>query len=228
MLSICAMSDLHGDLININPCDLVLICGDSVPLNVQRNSKGTERWYSEDFKYWAEGLPCEKVLFIAGNHDTQLEYRYPKYKKLFPNDSKVTYLCNEEYNFTHNGKSYRIYGTPYCKIFGNWAFMQHDEILMKIYSLIPKGLDILMSHDAPYGYGDVLLQENFHWADGSHIGNKELLDAILESQPKIQVNGHLHSCSHSEILIENTKHYNVSIKDEFYNTVYEPLYLELS
>ena len=43
-MKVCAVSDLHGDLIDIKPCDLVLICGDSVPLNVQRNSKGTERW----------------------------------------------------------------------------------------------------------------------------------------------------------------------------------------
>ena len=225
MLSICAMSDLHGDLIDINPCDLVLICGDSVPLNVQRNSKGTERWYSEDFKYWAEGLPCEKVLFIAGNHDTQLEYRYPKYKKLFPNDSKVTYLCNEEYNFTHNGKSYRIYGTPYCKIFGNWAFMQHDEILRKIYSLIPKGLDILMSHDAPYGVSDILLQEEYY--TGEHIGNKPLAEAILQKASKIVCHGHLHSTSREFEEFGCSKVVNCSIKDEHYRTIYDPIVFKL-
>ena len=225
MLSICAMSDLHGDLIDINPCDLVLICGDSVPLNVQRNSKETERWYSEDFKYWAEGLPCEKVLFIAGNHDTQLEYRYPKYKKLFPNDSKVTYLCNEEYNFTHNGKSYRIYGTPYCKIFGNWAFMQHDEILRKIYSLIPKGLDILMSHDAPYGVSDILLQEGYY--TGEHIGNKPLAKAILQKAPKIVLHGHLHSTSRIFEEWGYSKVVNCSIKDEHYDPIYNPIVFKL-
>lgn len=33
--------------------------------------------------------------------------------------------------------------------------------------------------------------------------------------------------SHEQIMINNTAHYNVSMKDERYNIVYEPLYLEI-
>ena len=65
---ICAISDLHGILIDIEPCDLVLICGDTIPLNIQSNSKKTKRWLVNEFKPWCESLPCNKVLFIAGNH----------------------------------------------------------------------------------------------------------------------------------------------------------------
>ena len=226
-MKICAISDLHGDLIDIEPCDLVLVCGDSVPLNVQSSTNRTKKWYKEKFTKWAENLPCEKVIFIAGNHELGFKGHQIIYESLFPTSNKITYLCHKEYVFTHNGKDYGIFGTPYCKKFGNWAFMYPDDVLKQIFNEIPEGLDILITHDQPYEYGDILLQEDCPWADGNHIGSKPLLDAILEKQPRFQFNGHLHSCSHEKIMMGNTVHYNVSMKDEKYNIVYEPLYLEI-
>lgn len=70
-LSICALSDLHGYLVPVEdfePCELVCICGDIVPLDIQSNSRKTKQWLKQQFKPWAESLPCNKVLFIAGNH----------------------------------------------------------------------------------------------------------------------------------------------------------------
>lgn len=227
MALICAISDLHGDLPEIKPCDLVLICGDSVPLSVQSSTNRTKKWYKEKFTKWAENLPCEKVIFIAGNHELGFKGHQIIYESLFPTSNKITYLCHKEYVFTHNGKDYRIFGTPYCKKFGNWAFMYPDDVLKQIFNEIPEGLDILITHDQPYEYGDILLQEDCPWADGNHIGSKPLLDAILEKQPRFQFNGHLHSCSHEKIMIGNTVHYNVSVKDEKYNITYESLYLEI-
>lgn len=230
-MKICALSDLHGTLLStedyFEPCELVCICGDISPLNIQANHKKMRKWLINEFKPWCESLPCDKVIFIAGNHDFSfhnLDFMY----SIFPRNGKVTYLFHEGYTYTaENGKEYRIFGTPYCKLFGNWAFMEMDDILTRLYDNIPENLDILLSHDQPYGYGDVLLQEDYRWADGSHIGNKPLLKAILEKKPKLQLNGHLHSCDHSMIEIGDTKHYNVSIKDEKYLPVYEPLYIEI-
>ena len=227
MIKICAISDLHGDLPEIKPCDLVLVCGDSVPLNVQASTNGTKKWYKDKFKTWAENLPCEKVIFIAGNHELRFPGHQIVYEKLFPGSDKVTYLCHKEYIYTHDGTAYRIFGTPYCKVFGNWAYMYPDDTLRQVFNEIPENLDILITHDQPYEFGDILLQEDCYWADGSHIGNKPLLEAILAKQPRFQFNGHLHSCSHEQIMINNTAHYNVSMKDERYNIVYEPLYLEI-
>ena len=56
-MKICAISDLHGDLIDIEPCDLVLVCGDSVPLNVQSSTNRTKKWYKEKFTKWADNIP---------------------------------------------------------------------------------------------------------------------------------------------------------------------------
>lgn len=226
-MKICAVSDLHGYLPELKPCELVLICGDSVPLEYQASSKKTKKWYDITFRRWAEELPCDKVLFIAGNHELHFPRKKIIYESLFSKDNKITYLCHSEYiHKSKDGKEYKIFGTPYCKQFMNWAFMYPNEELEKIFKNIPSDLDILISHDNPYGYGDIVLQE-CPWADGSHIGNIPLAKAIKEKQPKYQFNGHLHSCEHSLIMIDNTKHYNCSIKDERYNPVYEPLYLDI-
>ena len=226
-MKICAISDLHGYLPELKPCELVLICGDSVPLEYQASSKKTKKWYDTTFRKWTGELPCDKVLFIAGNHELHFPGKKIIYESLFSKDDKITYLCHSEYiHKSKDGKEYKIFGTPYCKQFMNWAFMYPNEELEKIFKNIPNDLDILISHDNPYGYGDIVLQE-CPWADGSHIGNIPLAKAIEEKQPKYQFNGHLHSCDHSLIMIGNTKHYNCSIKDEQYNPVYEPLYLNI-
>ena len=228
MIKICAISDLHGYLPKIEPCDLVLICGDIVGLRAQRYPKSCKKWYIDWFKPWVNELPCDKVLFIPGNHEVGMEGHEEEYKKLFGPHDKATVLFHESYEYLgSDGETYKIFGTPYCKIFGNWAYMYPDDTLRQAFSEIPENLDILITHDQPYEFGDILLQEDCPWADGSHIGNKPLLEAILAKQPRYQLNGHLHSCSHEKIMINNTSHYNVSMKDEKYNIVYEPLYLDI-
>lgn len=228
MVKICAMSDLHGYLPSVEPCDLVLICGDIVPLRIQGRTKDSYKWFSTEFKEWAMNLPCDKVIFIAGNHECTLPNHYNDYKQLFYNDSKVTYLCHEGYIYKGlDGKEYSIFGTPYCKVFGNWAFMLSDPELEEKYSEIPENLDILITHDAPYGVSDVLLQKECKWATGEHIGNVPLREAILEKQPKIHVFGHLHSVSKEFNTLGSTKVRNCSIKDEFYNVAYPPTYFTI-
>ena len=47
------MSDLHGTLLSvedIEPCELVCICGDIVPLRIQANSLKTKSWLRNEFK----------------------------------------------------------------------------------------------------------------------------------------------------------------------------------
>lgn len=231
-MKVCAISDLHGTLLPIEDyfesCELVCICGDISPLEIQANSNKMRRWLFNYFLPWATLLPCEKVIFIAGNHDwsfNNLDFM----QSVFSKDRKVTYLFHEEYIYTSKeGKEYKIFGTPYCKLFSHWAFMELDDTLTKLYSTIPNNLDILITHDQPYMYGDIILQEDCPWYDGkTHIGNKPLLECILEKKPKVQFNGHLHSCDHNLIEIGDTKHYNVSIKDEKYNPVYDPLILDI-
>ena len=226
-MRICAFSDMHGQLdFKIEPCDIVIICGDIIPLRIQSFTGPSEVWLRDVFIPWCTNLPCEKVLFIAGNHDFLMMRHPDRVRLMLKGQDKITYLDCE--TFEYKGKT--IFGTPWCKPFGRWAFMESYEEQDKRYARyldIIGNVDILMSHDAPYGISDVLLQEDCLWADGSHIGNESLRKLLDAAKPKIHVFGHLHSCEHEKTMHNDTAVYCVSLLNENYEMVYEPLYIEI-
>lgn len=234
-MKVAAISDLHGMLPlypsdywkDLNDCEILFICGDILPLRIQFDMVESKRWLIEEFKMWASDLPVEKVYIIAGNHDAWFERNDVLAHSIFSKYDKVTYLKNEyvDYISTQDSKVYRIFGTPYCHIFGNWPFMRDEETLAKKFSQIPGNVDILITHDAPYGTSDVCLEG---WAaDGRHKGCPELRDVIIASKPKYNFHGHLHSTNHGEELLGDTKVYNVSILNESYKFVYDPLIIRV-
>lgn len=231
-MKICILSDLHGFLIDgIQPCELVLICGDIVPLRMQRNKPQCEKWLKTEFADWIKSLPCEKVVFVAGNHDFVFENREFMWVNsiiTFPTEGKAVYLDNSHFDYLSNdGKVYRIYGTPACHIFGNWAFMYSDEKLKELYQNIPGNCDILISHDAPKLNNCGLVPPNMWHSTPIDAGNEVLASAILDKKPKYAFCGHIHEGNHQLTDIGATKIANVSILDDAYDISYEPLYLDI-
>lgn len=234
-MKVAAISDLHGMLPiypspyweGIEECELLLICGDILPLRVQTNMLESRIWLTEEFKPWAASLPIEQVYFIAGNHDFWFERNDLTAHQIFSSHDKVRYLKNEyvDYLSTQDAKVYRIFGTPYCHQFGNWAFMRDEETLAKKFNQIPGNVDILLSHDAPYGTSDICF-EGFA-ANKGHIGCPELRDAIIASKPRYNFHGHLHTSNHEEEILGETKVYNTSILNESYDFVYNPLIIRV-
>lgn len=234
-MKICSISDLHGNLIlypsdywnGLRECEILFICGDTLPLNIQWDMNKSKKWLIEKFKPWAEELPVEKIYIIAGNHDAWFE-RYDKQAhELFSIDSKIIYLKNElvTHESIQDSSIYTIFGTPYCHIYGKWPFMRSEEILYEKFKEIPKNLDILITHDAPYGTSDICFEG---WsADGQHKGSPALRDAVLTTKPRYLFHGHLHSSNHEKELLENTEVYNTSILNEDYKIVYNPLMLQV-
>src|SRR5207245_2060656 len=47
-----------------------------------------------------------------------------------------------------------VWATPWSNRFLNWAFMKAPRELEAVYAEIPEGIDILISHQPPYGFGD--------------------------------------------------------------------------
>ena len=237
-MKVTAISDLHGNLIDIEPCDLLLICGDISPLDIQRDYIQMTKWIFNEFQEWIMKIDCPTIILTPGNHDFWFEkmitqpntYLFNKLTILIDGETKV-------YNSTDD-KWYKIYGTPWCKQCGPWAFMANHAELVKKYEKIPKDLDILMTHEA----------SNLAEVGTTHDNGTEiqyccaaLTDEIKRKKPKYALCGHVHTGNHNitacpvydyvfqeETEWTNVHVANVSILDESYSIYFRPTTFELS
>ena len=221
-MKIVGISDLHGQLsgYTIPEANILCICGDISPLKFQRDIPSMDGWLKKRFIPWCQEHPVEQVYLIAGNHDHALENRhYTIHKYLM--GTKINYLEDNLCEYVDdNGKIWKIWGTPWCHIFGNWPFMRSSEVLAEKFSLIPKDIDILLTHDAAYGRNDQCFKGR---NPDKHIGNIELTNRLNEISPKIHLTGHLHTSHHDIVEYNGTKTACVSLLDENYNLSYKPL-----
>ena len=232
-MKIAVTSDTHGNLPEIEPCEVLCICGDVSPLKEQLSIILMEEWICSEFIPWINKLPCNQVIMTPGNHDFYFEYIKDNDSRIYeiftkPTKGKLEILYNTVCNIlSEDGNVYKIFGTPYCKIFGRWAFMVNDEMLQKYYSEMPKDCDIIITHDSPSvgKYGTIQEGKN----KGVNAGNKLLAEEIKLKSPKYVFSGHIHSGEH---VLGNYKGYtskfaNVSYLNESYNNTYNVLYLEI-
>ena len=234
-LKILVTSDLHGHLPFINtPFDLLLICGDICPAH-DHSFNFQIGWFQHEFSKWINTLPFKdefsKVVFIPGNHDFFGERIQKEHLDVFniETQNRAVFLRNTAYNFWYlsdEGKNeVKIFGTPYCKIFGNWAFMVSDQTLEKKFNEIPEGLDILIAHDSPDLNGLGMINEG--WTKGTDAGNKILSKYVTERKPKFFFSGHIHSGNHNFEKIGDTYMANVSYINEKYQPAFPILEFEL-
>lgn len=218
-MKIIAISDTHGFTPKLPKGDLLLICGDFIPLNIQRNEYKSRIWMLNDFIKWLDSLKFKKVLFICGNHEVGLSHNTNWLKEHFPSKYKYTYLEDSLYEY----EGIKIYGTPWCKIFYDWAFMKSDDLLKIIYSRIPEGLDILMSHDAPYQNECGFIHNSPYHTEIIDASNYILGDEIKKKKPKYSICGHIHSGNKHLTKIDDTYFCNVSYVNEEYYPEYNGL-----
>ena len=248
-MKVCAISDLHGNLPDLPPCDVVCICGDIVPLWVQKSFEKSISWLAGPFQNWALNLQCEKVIMIWGNHDFIGErlYKYganinndPQWYSgmsgkaqaefLFMNDEdgKIRILCDEKYEY--NNKVF--YGTSWCPSLKSWAFYADSDTLKEKFSKIPYETHVLLTHCPPkYGQQGIVLQQQ-NWNFGRDFGCEELQEAInktfmLNSSTTHILSGHIHSGCHNWERLGGYSYRNVSLLNEDYEIAYKPLEFEL-
>ena len=174
-MKVCAISDLHGYLPEIEESDILLIVGDISPLEIQFNKPKMKTWLETEFAYWIKSLPVDKVYMVAGNHDGYFEGINPMQLAAIKQacDFKLMYLENDWIIHRHEGQEYKIFGTPYCHIFGSWPFMVSDERMEEYFKSIPDKVDIIISHDPPYGIGQVdQILQTTRWSN--HLLKKHL------------------------------------------------------
>lgn len=227
-MKIIALSDIHGDLIKVPKCDVVCICGDILPLNIQRDLARSWFWLINEFTPWANSLKCEHVVFIAGNHDFIFEQCHQlgsDIKNIWKDHPKIHYLIDESVEI--DGKTF--YGTPWCPNLSMWAFYDSSEGLVKKFSKI-ENCDVLLTHCPPkIGLAGTVLETNYnHMRD---FGCLELADSLKDKNISWVISGHIHSGDHKITKYFNENRYinivNVSIKDEGYNISYKPFKFEI-
>ena len=106
----------------------------------------------------------------------------------------------------------------------NWAFMKPAPDLETVYAEIPEGIDILISHQPPYGYGDRYCEVGSVKID--HLGSRELLAAIDRCRPKLVICGHIHD-GYGQAEYAGIPIYNVSVVDEQYRLVHPLTVIDL-
>lgn len=220
-----AVSDLHGNLPEIKTgFDLLMIPGDICP-DMYGISYSQIDWFNNNFIPWVNSLPFNniwsKLILIPGNHDSLFNGLVSKAQILeweLKTNNHLKILIHDMYEFEYPVNdgidTLLIFGTPYCKKFGSWDFMIEDSVLDKKYSQIPKGIDILLSHDSPNieKIGAVLDESSRFY--NPLAGNSILAEHIWRIKPKIFHSGHMHSGNHNFILKGGVWLANVSLVNE--------------
>ena len=124
-MKIIALSDMHGILPEIPECELVCICGDISPSR-DHTIERQKKWFEEEFMKWIEFLNCGDVILVPGNHDIWLETISKEDISKYEESShyKLSILINNVVELEYDEGNLRIFGTPYCTQFYDWAFMR--------------------------------------------------------------------------------------------------------
>jgi Calcineurin-like phosphoesterase len=230
-MRIVAMSDLHGHLPEIPPCDLLIIAGDVCPdrfgpLFAVHAPDQQALWFNQTVRPWLDQAPATRTILTWGNHDwcgELTEFRRDSPAEAPGAALNIVVDLEVRVPAGKGDEAVSVWATPWSNLFLHWAFMKPPAALADVYATIPAGIDILVSHQPPHGFGDRF----FNVATGAaeHLGSRELLSAIERVRPKLVICGHIHG-AHGRYVHKGIPIYNVSVVDEQYSLVYKPTVLD--
>jgi predicted phosphohydrolase len=210
MPRVVCISDTHSqhDEVIVPDGDILLHAGDMAARGVPHEYK--------DFDEWLGDMPHKHKIIIAGNHDMYLEMITPdEAEAVFKN---ATYLQDSE--VTVEGLT--IWGAPWTPLFNDWYFMfpRGSQRLRERWSLIPKQLDILLTHGPPEGKLD--FSDYFHMPQGCGL----LRERVMDVQPRYHIFGHMHE-EYGFAQGEHTVFVNCSTCDRDYFPHNPPIVLDI-
>ena len=229
-MRIVALSDQHGHLPEIPPCDLLLVAGDVCPdrVGAEVASDHPDRqkdWFDAHARPWLAKAPARHKILTWGNHDWCGQACH--FESGSPEAAEGQILVDAGTTVPRTGAgggSISIWASPWTREFASWAFMKSPRELADVYAAIPEGTDILVTHQPPYRHGDRF--DHPGSAGMEHLGSTELLEAIARIRPKLVVCGHLHG-GHGRYVYEGVPIYNVSVVNDDYQMVRPPTVIDI-
>lgn len=173
-MRIVAVADTHlyhGDL-RVPDGDVFVHAGDMC--------RGGSLAELADAAAWVRGLPHALKIVVAGNHDWCF-VREPEAARaaLGPD---VVYLEDSG----HDAPGLRAWGTPWQPAYGGWAFnLPRGAPLAEKWARIPEGLDVLITHGPPQGFGD----RSWTSVRGGCVDLRARVEAV---RPRVHLFGHIH------------------------------------
>ena len=141
-----------------------------------------------------------------GNHDVTLDesfycqhgslWRWPEpqnldaCRRLLRESESITYLENETTTIrlkSPNGPrtSFTVFGSPCTPKKWTWAFQYEPRDAGEVWSQIPDGVDVVVTHTPPHGLCD-------HAEKDDRTGCPALLKRLADVRPLLSICGHIH------------------------------------
>jgi 3',5'-cyclic AMP phosphodiesterase CpdA len=153
---------------------------------------------------WIRSLPHRRKIVVAGNHDWCFARPSEREAARALLGDGVTYLEDAEATIedasearrpdgrpthgrgAHSRAGVRFYGSPWQPAFNDWAFnLPRGAALAEKWARIPDGLDVLITHGPPAGFGDATSVDR-------REGCSDLLDRVRVAKPRLHLFGHIH------------------------------------
>jgi hypothetical protein len=218
-MRIVALSDQHGHLPRIPGCDVLVVAGDVCPdrfgpFLAVHHPEQQKAWFDRTARPWLAAAPAAHRMLTWGNHDwcgQACSFHCDSPGNTL--DGAVQILVDEVTQIACDGALVSIWASPWSNRFLNWAFMKSPAELEAVYAQFPAGVDIVVSHQPPFGCADL------------GLGSVELRKAIQRVKPKLVICGHIHD-GFGCFECDGALVYNVSVVDEQYRLVREPTMID--
>lgn len=230
-MRIDCISDLHGHYPELEGGDLLIVAGD-----LTERDRAFELMQFGD---WLNNLPYKKKIVIGGNHDNLLAGGRWKLCTPVEYGWGFDYLCDSGTEF----EELKIWGSPWTRTFFGqnpdcMAFaLETEEELAEKFALIPKDIDILVTHSPPYGILDQIIDTELltpplvSIMGKKRVGSKALYNLLLTQHlnPKLCVFGHIHEGYGHAMTKEfqEIQFVNASHMDEVYEPINKPIRIVL-
>jgi Calcineurin-like phosphoesterase len=209
-MRLIATADLHGRFPKIQTCDVLVIAGDVLPIEFDRDDAACLLWCNKQFGPWLESLPAKYILGIGGNHDWLFDLH-----RMYADELPWTYLVDSGVEID----GIRFWGTPWVPNLQGWAYYGSPATLEAAFGAVPEDIDVVISHSPPKGHLD---------NPERLFGASQINDMLKRVKPKAFICGHIHEGYGVERgYRKHTDLYNVAHCDILYNPVNEPVAIEI-